>query len=97
MKQTIRLTESELHDIIKESVNGILNEGMTNPTFMAKTIKSWVMECIMNDDDTALNQAYRMTDAIATGIRQGIHEYEKKRPNNTKTLEFFNNIAKILG
>lgn len=73
-----------------------INEGMTNPTAMAKTIKTWVMECMTGDDDTSLNQAGRVTDAIITGLRQGIHEYEKKYPNNTKTLDFFNNVTRNL-
>ena len=32
MKQIIRLTESDLHNIVKESVQQILNEGLT-PVF----------------------------------------------------------------
>ena len=73
-----------------------INEGMTNPTTMAKTIKTWVMECMTGKDDTALAQAGRVTDAIITGLRQGIHEYEKKYPNDTKTLEFLNLVTRNL-
>ena len=31
MKQRIRLTESDLHRIVKESVNNVLNEELSNP------------------------------------------------------------------
>ena len=73
-----------------------INEGMTNPTAMAKTIKTWIMECMTGNDDKSFNQAGRMTDAIITGLRQGIHEYEKKYPNDAKTLGFFKEITRNL-
>lgn len=37
-----------------------------------------------------------MTDAIITGLRQGIHEYEKKYPNDVETLEFFKEVTRNL-
>lgn len=41
MKKTIRLTESDLHDIIKESVNKILNEGQGWDFFKKRTKEIW--------------------------------------------------------
>lgn len=78
-------------------LNEYIHEGMTNPTAMAKTIKTWVMECIpgiMGDDDTSLEQIGRTVEAIITGLRQCIHEYEKKCPENTKTLEFIKELTR---
>ena len=46
MKQIIRLTESDLHRIVKETVNRVLNEGYSMPDFVITSI-------IVNGEDVS--------------------------------------------
>lgn len=59
MKQTIRLTESELHNIIKESVMNILNEGQGWNYFKKNNKDIWNGE---HDDGTIKQEFNNLKD-----------------------------------
>ncbi len=54
MKRTIKLTENDLHNIIKESVERIINEGQGWDYFKNMSKKAW-----SGDYDDEINQHYQ--------------------------------------
>ena len=81
-KKTIRLTESDLHRIIKESVNRVLNEVSTNKR-AAALVK-------------ANNQKFPDTKTMMKGNRVVDTNLEKQRKERQKDL-FANSVARDVG
>ena len=70
MKRRVRLTESDLHRIIKESVNKILKE--STKTSLRNFMKIWY-----NNDDSCIDALKRLTDEVwlrSMGWKQVFHE-----------------------
>lgn len=82
MKRTVRLTESDLHNIIKESVNRILSEVSTN-----KRAAAFV---------GANNYKFPDSKTMMKGNRVVDTEYEKERKERQKRL-FGNSVARDVG
>ena len=66
-KKLIRLTESDIHKIVKESVNRVLNEGMGDET---KRVLDELHQCLHKAKDLAgdlIGLAYENGDKYALG------------------------------
>lgn len=96
-KRTVRLTESDLHNIIKESVNKVLNEiGDTRKGRykMGRVMGRQINKGTQNDDDIISNMnttSFRMglLDEIPTEEFDKYlkdYEYKERRENYKKTL-----------
>jgi len=65
-----------------------ITESRTNPTFISKEIKTWVMELIpVTDQQTRIINFQRMMDHIIIGLQQGLHEYEKVFPEDKEVSD----------
>ena len=74
MKRRIRLNESSLHRIVKESVKKILREGVYSPNNLPEILEnmaSYVDDCINNGED--VSDYYR--EIVRTGL---FHDSEGK-------------------
>lgn len=69
-----------------------LIESRTNPTAISKFIKTVVME-LSDKPETSFNNAQQIVGAIVIGLDQGIHEIEKKVPDDSCTLEYLMDVA----
>lgn len=67
-------------------------ESRTNPTTISKFIKTMVIE-LADKPETSFDNAHQIIDVIVTGLNQGIHEFEKKVPDDSKTTEYLMDIA----
>jgi hypothetical protein len=70
MKQTIRLTESDLHRIVKESVNKVINESVSS------TVADKLRQCSSNVDrvlNTIKNDVIDLIDSIKDGKSFGVY------------------------
>ena len=69
MKQIIRLTESDLHKIVKEAVNKILKEGAFDK-YPSEDQMNIALDSNMNtQDDTGFAHAYVMGDPMAEKMK----------------------------
>jgi hypothetical protein len=65
-----------------------ITEARTNPTFISKETKTWVMELIPEmNQQTRLVNFDRIVDHIIIGLQQGLHEYEKVFPNDMEVSD----------
>ena len=88
MKQTIRLTESELHRIIKESVKKVLSEGEDNSSIMK--LKAWANNAVrelQNGSNSCYYAYLGKSDCktgkmyIVIGWSGGFDDNEQDNPN----------------
>ena len=75
-----------------KNLSEYLIEARTNPTAISKFIKNVVME-FADNSKTSLINAQQMVDAIVRGLDQGIHEFEKKVPDDSQTTGYLMGIA----
>lgn len=66
-------------------------ESRTNPTAISKFIKTVVME-LADNPKSSFDNAHQIMDAIVMGLNQGIHEFEKKVPDDSKTVGYLMDI-----
>lgn len=65
-----------------------ITEARTNPTFISKQIKTWIMELIPEmDQQTRLVNFERIMEHIIIGLQQGLHEYEKVFPDDKEVSD----------
>ena len=69
---------------LADHINESINEARTNPTAIAKLVKTWTMECVGNN---SLDTCKDMFKSIITGLRQGLHELEKQKADEN-TMEY---------
>ena len=68
---------------LTDHINESINEARTNPTAIAKLVKTWTMECAGNN---SLDTCKDMFNSIITGLRQGLHELEKQKADENIKL-----------
>ena len=71
----------------------------TNPTFISKQIKLWVMEQIPNfylpqydDRFSGIKNIIMLKECIILGLERGMHEYSKKRGEDKRALNMLQKI-----
>ena len=70
MKQIIRLTESDLHKLVREAVQKILREGGAYDKYPAQDQMDAELDSNMNRlDDTGFAHAYAMGDPMVKNMR----------------------------
>ena len=91
MKKVIRLTESDLHKIIKESVNNILSEYKNDSTrFYNDRVDDYISDGL-NDKDARIDARY---DAINNGWKKRVYRlpYNNKSDEELATDRAINNF-----
>ncbi len=69
---------------LADHINEAINEARTNPTAIAKFVKTWTMECVGGN---GLDMCKDMFRSIITGLHQGLHELEKQKADEN-TMEY---------
>lgn len=67
MKQSIRLTESQLHNIIRETVNKVLGEGIIPKDHIISALKEYISD---GDLRTVLRTHPQLVDVIANWLAE---------------------------
>ena len=73
------------------NITEYIKESRTNPTLIAKLVKTWVQE-LSENPKAAFDNAKVMIDSIKTGLIRGLHEYDKKLPDDVDTKSYIQSI-----
>lgn len=75
------------------------NEGRSNPESITTSIKKWIMEFSQSPYE-CFDYSLDFVKAIHLGIKRGIHEFEKKAPNDKPqvqdALELLKDVESVL-
>ena len=88
MKKVIRLTESDLHRIVKESVKRVLREGVMDDASFNSTVIDKILDDISPDGSPVNVRDYNVSEIMRRyGVDERIAKEVKKRLINNSLFD----------